>query len=724
MAANFAFCSPVRSYKLSRGFGGRLLSIQTLWTRSLYTTGSLTSKDLYWNDRYNENEKQFDKILIANRGEIACRVMKTCQRLGIKTVAVHSDVDSLSVHTRMADERICIGPAPTSQSYLQMEKILDAVKLTGAQAVHPGYGFLSENTKFAAELANIGVQFIGPNSKSIFDMGDKIESKRIATKAGVNMIPGHDGVVENADHCVQLANEIGYPVMIKASAGGGGKGMRIAWSDEETRQAFRLSSQEAKSSFGDDRMLIEKFIDNPRHIEIQVLCDQHGNALWLNERECSIQRRNQKVIEEAPSTFVDPAMRKAMGDQAVQMAKAVGYDSAGTVEFLVNSKKEFFFLEMNTRLQVEHPISECITGIDIVHQMIRSAKGHKLLHKQEDIPVDGWAFECRVYAEDPYKSFGMPSIGRLSRYQEPLHIPNVRCDSGIQEGSEISIYYDPMICKLVTYGTNRIEALDTMKKALDSYVIRGVTHNIPLLRDIITEPKFVAGDITTKYLQQVYPDGFQGKKLSDQETTELVALSSALYISDEIRSRQFTNGSKLQASTDIESKWDLSVNLVNEIYKTTVEKITNGFQVHVGNSTVNIDGQMMFHSPLIETTVDGKPSQLQISKRARGGHYNLRFLGTVFPITVLNNFASEMMKLMPKKKEIDISTVVLAPMPGMLKSVSVEAGQKVGEGQEVCVLEAMKMQNSLTAAKSGVIKKVNYKTGETVSENDVIIELE
>uniref|UniRef100_A0A0B7B7K3 Biotin carboxylase n=1 Tax=Arion vulgaris TaxID=1028688 RepID=A0A0B7B7K3_9EUPU len=474
----------------------------------------LYDREMYWNDQYVPEEVKFDKVLIANRGEIACRVINTCRRLGIKTVAVHSDVDSLAVHTRMADEAVCIGPAPTSESYLRIDKILKAVKDTGAQAVHPGYGFLSENTTFAAKLKEINVAFVGPNSESIRAMGDKIESKRIAEKAGVNMIPGYDGAIKDVNHCVELANQIGYPVMIKASAGGGGKGMRIARSDEEARQAFRLSQQEAKSSFGDDRMLIEKYIENPRHIEIQVLCDKHGNSLWLNERECSIQRRNQKVIEEAPSTFLDPDTRRAMGEQACRLAEAVGYDSAGTVEFLVDKNKNFYFLEMNTRLQVEHPITEMITGVDIVHQMLRVAKGHPLLHRQVDIPIDGWAIECRIYAEDPFKNFGMPSIGRLSRYVEPTYLENTRCDSGIMEGSEISIFYDPMISKLVTYGRDRTAALDTMVKALDSYVIKGVTHNVPLLRDVITESRFVRGDISTNYLPEVFPDGFKGKQLS------------------------------------------------------------------------------------------------------------------------------------------------------------------------------------------------------------------
>uniref|UniRef100_A0A3Q2CSH5 Propionyl-CoA carboxylase subunit alpha n=1 Tax=Cyprinodon variegatus TaxID=28743 RepID=A0A3Q2CSH5_CYPVA len=444
-----------------------------------------------------------------------------------KTIAAQTEI--FAVHVKMADEAVCVGPAPTAKSYLNMEAIMEAVRLTGAQAVHPGYGFLSENKEFAKRLAEEGVTFIGPDTHAIQAMGDKIESKLIAKAAKVNTIPGFDGVVKTADEAVKIAQQIGYPVMIKASAGGGGKGMRIAWNDEETREGFRFSSQEAASSFGDDRLLIEKYIDNPRHIEIQVLADKHGDALWLNERECSIQRRNQKVVEEAPSTFLDPDTRRAMGEQAVQLAKAVKYSSAGTVEFLVDSKKNFYFLEMNTRLQVEHPITECITGLDLVEQMIRVAKGYRLQHRQEDIPINGWAIESRVYAEDPYKSFGLPSIGRLSQYQEPLNLNNVRVDSGIEEGSDISIYYDPMISKLVTYGSTRAEALARMEDALDSYVIRGVTHNIPLLREIITHPRFVSGDITTNFLPEVYPDGFKGHQLEAQRCSrwrKMVPLSS------------------------------------------------------------------------------------------------------------------------------------------------------------------------------------------------------
>jgi len=436
--------------------------------------------------KIDPSEPKFNKVLIANRGEIACRVIRSCKAMGIKTVAVYSDADYNSLHVKMADEAMCVGPAASIKSYLNVDAILDVIRRTKAEAVHPGYGFLSENMTFAAKLAEMGVEFIGPSSKSIMAMGDKIMSKRIAKQANVSIIPGYDGVINDENHCIEIANKIGYPVMIKASAGGGGKGMRIAWNDKEAVDGYKLSKSEAASSFGDDRMLVEKFIDDPRHIEIQILGDKHGNTLYLNERECSIQRRNQKVIEEAPSIFLDPETRKKMGEQAVQLARAVEYTSAGTVEFLVDSKKNFYFLEMNTRLQVEHPITECITGVDIVQEMIRVAKGLPLRFKQEDIKINGWAFESRVYAEDPYKAFGLPSIGRLSSYVDPTSIKNVRCDSGIEEGSEISIFYDPMICKLVTYGPTRTAALNTMAEALDNYVIRGVTNNISLLRDIVT----------------------------------------------------------------------------------------------------------------------------------------------------------------------------------------------------------------------------------------------
>ncbi|XP_073651489.1 propionyl-CoA carboxylase alpha chain, mitochondrial isoform X8 [Tursiops truncatus] len=548
-----------------------LLRSAALWTLKHvphYSRQHLVVSRSLCSAAYDSNEKTFDKILVANRGEIACRVIKTCKKMGIKTVAIHSDVDASSVHVKMADEAVCVGPAPTSKSYLNMDAIMEAIKKTGAQAVHPGYGFLSENKEFAKCLAAEDVIFIGPDTHAIQAMGDKIESKLLAKNAKVNTIPGFDGVVKDADEAVRIAREIGYPVMIKASAGGGGKGMRIAWDDEETRDGFRFSSQEAASSFGDDRLLIEKFIDNPRHIEVQVLGDKHGNALWLNERECSIQRRNQKVVEEAPSLFLDSETRRAMGEQAVALAKAVNYSSAGTVEFLVDSKKNFYFLEMNTRLQVEHPVTECITGLDLVQEMIRVAKGYPLRHKQADIPINGWAVECRVYAEDPYKSFGLPSIGRLSQYQEPLHLPGVRVDSGIQPGSDISIYYDPMISKLITYGSDRREALKRMEDALDNYVIRGVTHNIALLREVIINSRFVKGDINTKFLSDVYPDGFKGHQLTENERNQLLAIASSLFVASQLRAHHFQEheNSRVPVVKPQVANWELSVKLHDEVY--------------------------------------------------------------------------------------------------------------------------------------------------------------
>ncbi|XP_045677716.1 propionyl-CoA carboxylase alpha chain, mitochondrial isoform X3 [Phyllostomus hastatus] len=658
----------------------------------LVVTRSLCSADSY------SNEKTFDKILVANRGEIACRVIKTCKKMGIKTVAIHSDVDASSVHVKMADEAVCVGPAPTSKSYLNMDAIMEAIKKTRAQAVHPGYGFLSENKEFAKYLAAEDIIFIGPDTCAIQAMGDKIESKLLAKKAKVNTIPGFDGVVKDADEAVRIAREIGYPVMIKASAGGGGKGMRIAWDDEETRDGFRFSSQEAASSFGDDRLLIEKFIDNPRHIEIQVLGDKHGNALWLNERECSIQRRNQKVIEEAPSIFLDSVTRSAMGEQAVALAKAVKYSSAGTVEFLVDSKKNFYFLEMNTRLQilalqVEHPVTECITGLDLVQEMIRVAKGYPLRHTQADIPINGWAVECRVYAEDPYKSFGLPSIGRLSQYQEPVHLPGVRVDSGIQPGSDISIYYDPMISKLITYGSNRTEALKRMEDALDNYVIRGVTHNIALLREVIINSRFVKGDINTKFLSDVYPDGFKGHKLTENERNELLAIASSLFVASQLRAQCFQEheNSRVPIVRPQVANWELSIKLNDQVH--TVVASNSG-------------------------------KTFSCLSREAGGNMSIQFLGTVYKVHILTKLAAELSKFMLEKVAEDTSSILRSPMPGMVVAISVKPGDMVAEGQEICVIEAMKMQNSMTAGKTGKVKSVHCKAGDTVGEGDLLMELQ
>ncbi|XP_015218908.1 propionyl-CoA carboxylase alpha chain, mitochondrial isoform X2 [Lepisosteus oculatus] len=673
---------------------------------------------------YDPNEKTFDKILIANRGEIACRVIKTCKKMGIKTVAVHSDVDSGAVHVKMADEAVCVGPAPTSKSYLNMDAIMEAIRKTGAQAVHPGYGFLSENKEFARRLAAEGVTFIGPDTHAIQAMGDKIESKLIAKNAKVNTIPGFDGVVKDADQAVRIAREIGYPVMIKASAGGGGKGMRIAWDDEETREGFRFSSQEAASSFGDDRLLIEKFIDNPRHIEIQVLADKQGNALWLNERECSIQRRNQKVVEEAPSTFLDPETRRAMGEQAVSLARAVKYSSAGTVEFLVDSQRCFYFLEMNTRLQVEHPITECITGLDLVQEMIRVAKGYALRHKQTDIPINGWAVESRVYAEDPYKSFGLPSIGRLSQYQEPVNLSNVRVDSGIQEGSDISIYYDPMISKLVTYGSTRAEALQRMEEALDNYVIRGVTHNIPLLREIIGHPRFVKGDISTKFLPEVYPEGFKGHQLTDSEQEELVASAASLFVATQLRSQRFLGSLRVSTSQQEQKRWELSVELEKGVHAVTVSRLGSTYTVEMGVKSLDVTSEWNLASALLPVSINGTQRTMQCLSRTAGGEISLQYLGTVFKVRVLSKLAAELSRHMPEKVPEDTSSILRSPMPGTVVAVSVNPGDTVAEGQEICVIEAMKMQNSMTAAKTAKVKSVHCKPGETVGEGDLLVELE
>uniref|UniRef100_A0A4W4F0Z9 Propionyl-CoA carboxylase alpha chain, mitochondrial n=1 Tax=Electrophorus electricus TaxID=8005 RepID=A0A4W4F0Z9_ELEEL len=644
---------------------------------------------------------------------LSLNISKVCH-LSISGVGIVSHV-----HVKMADEAVCVGPAPTSKSYLNMDAIMDAIRQTGAQAVHPGYGFLSENKEFARRLAAEGVTFIGPDTHAIQAMGDKIESKLIAKAARVNTIPGFDGVVKwrRADEC-RCVCLLGYPVMIKASAGGGGKGMRIAWSDDETREGFRFSSQEAASSFGDDRLLIEKYIDNPRHIEIQVLADKHGNALWLNERECSIQRRNQKVVEEAPSTFLDPATRRAMGEQAVSLAKAVQYSSAGTVEFLVDSKKNFYFLEMNTRLQVEHPITECITGLDLVQQMIRIAKGYKLQHKQEDIPINGWAIESRVYAEDPYKSFGLPSIGRLSQYEEPVRLSGVRVDSGIQEGSDISIYYDPMISKLVAYGASRADALKKMEAALDNYVIRGVTHNIPLLREIIVHPRFVAGDISTNFLPEVYPDGFKGHPLSAGDRRELLAAAAALHIAAQLRSQRFLGEQRSRRH------WELCLELEKSVHMLAVSHSRGTYTVEVDGEKVEVSGEWNLASALLPLSINGSHKVLQCLTRSPAGDISLQYLGTTFKVRVLSVLAASLSKHMPEKLPEDTSSILRSPMPGTVVGVAVKPGDTVAVGQEICVIEAMKMQNSMTAAKTAKVKSVHCKTGETVGEGDLLVELE
>ncbi|KAF6034308.1 PCCA [Bugula neritina] len=717
-------CLQNRQPQVSPGHGVRLLS----------TSKSLSFMEKrYWNTVFSQSEPKFSKVLIANRGEIACRVIETCRHLGIKSVAVYSEVDCFAPHVRLADEAVCIGPAPSSQSYLVMENIVEAAKNTGADAVHPGYGFLSENMDFAAKLTENNIVFVGPNSRAIHMLGDKIESKRIAKEANVSIVPGFDGEVQTDDDAVRIANEIGYPVMIKASAGGGGKGMRIAWNDDETRQGFRLSKNEAKSSFGDDRMLIEKYIDKPRHIEFQVMCDQHGNAIYLNERECSIQRRNQKVIEEAPSTFLDPETRAAMGTQATDLARAVGYDSAGTVEFLIDSERNFYFLEMNTRLQVEHPITEMITGVDLVHQMLRVAKGHPLTHTQQDIGITGWAVECRVYAEDPFKGFGLPSVGRLNKYKEPTHVSDkIRCDSGVEEGSEISVYYDSMICKLITHGHDRQDALDTMSDALDQYEIRGVTHNIPLLRDIVQEERFKAGDTTTNYLAEVYPEGFKvghylmlSKQLNSSEAMQLAAMAACVRYKQDVRSSSFLNNTRIKTSASLPSKQTFRVDIEgSDGFDVSLSSENDNFQVTIGEEHLKVTDNFNLSQSVLSPQISGDTTHFQLLDSSPTGHIKFRYFGTVFDVSVLTQDFAAMSQYMKEKVVPDFSGVVVAPMPGIVKSVAVSVGDMVSEGSEVCVLEAMKMQNSLTASKTAKVKKVNFKAGDTVGESDVIVELE
>lgn len=697
-------------------------------TSRLASTRSWPDHDsFYFADPLDPSESAFSKVLIANRGEIACRVIQTCRKMAIKTVAIYSEPDAFSRHVKMADESVCVGPALALDSYLNMDKVLGAVRAAGADAVHPGYGFLSENTVFAKKLEDIGVAFVGPNSDAIKAMGDKIESKRIANDAKINCIPGYDGEVPDADAAVKLANEIGYPVMIKASAGGGGKGMRVAWNDQECRDGFKLSTQEAASSFGDDRMLIEKYIWNPRHVEIQLIADKHGNAVYLQERDCSIQRRNQKVIEEAPSPFLDPDLRRRMGEQAVALAQAVGYDSAGTCEFMVDHDRNFYFLEMNTRLQVEHPISEAITGIDIVHQMLRVSKGHALTHRQEDIGIRGWSIESRVYAEDPTKNFGLPSVGRLLKYKEPEAIPGVRCDSGIEEGSEISVYYDPMICKLISFGESRDDALATMCNALDSYVIRGVTHNIPLLRDILTESKFVAGDVTTNYLPEVYPEGFQGKSLSTDENQTLNSVAACLFVKDSLRQSSFLNQSRVPVIPSQRKTWNLSLTLdgQSEPQNLSVTVTDAGFKVttHSSGKEIAIPDLIHFSNPLIQLDIDG-PITMQLISNDHCGSLALQYLGTIFKVKVLEERFIDLANFMPEKPVLDLGKMLVSPMPGIVKSVAVKPGDSINEGMEVAVVEAMKMQNSLLALKSGTVKSIHVKEGDQVAEDDLIMEME
>ncbi|SFC47158.1 acetyl-CoA carboxylase biotin carboxylase subunit [Tropicimonas isoalkanivorans] len=665
----------------------------------------------------------FKKLLIANRGEIACRVIKTARKMGIATVAVYSDADRNALHVEMADEAVHIGPSPANQSYIVIDKVMDAIRQTGAEAVHPGYGFLSENPKFAEALEAEGVAFVGPPASAIVSMGDKITSKKIAQEAGVSTVPGYMGLIDDAEEAVKISNDIGYPVMIKASAGGGGKGMRIAWDDEEAREGFQSSKNEAANSFGDDRIFIEKFVTQPRHIEIQVLADQHGNCIYLNERECSIQRRNQKVIEEAPSPFLDPETRKAMGEQACALAKAVGYTSAGTVEFIVDGEKNFYFLEMNTRLQVEHPVTELITGVDLVEQMIRVAAGEPLSLAQEDVPINGWAIESRLYAEDPYRNF-LPSIGRLTRYRPPeehaAETEAIRNDTGVFEGGEISMFYDPMIAKLCTWAPDRAHAIELMRNALDSFEVEGIGHNIPFLSAVMDHERFVSGDITTAFIGEEYPDGFSGVDLAQDDKDKVVALAASMNRMAEVR-RTRISGTMDNHKRKVGSDWIITVD--REEFAVQVEARRNSATVIFEDGRrLTLNSGWTPGDSLAEVDIDGTPHAFRVQKITAG--YRIRYRGADMKVHCYTPRQGELARLMPEKVPPDTSKMLLCPMPGLIVKMNVEEGQEVQEGQALCTIEAMKMENILRAEKRVVVSKINAEPGDSLAVDEVIMEFE
>jgi propionyl-CoA carboxylase alpha chain len=665
----------------------------------------------------------FKRILIANRGEIACRIIKTARKLGIETVAVYSEADRDALHVTMADSAIAIGPPPASESYLVIEKIVAACKQSGAEAVHPGYGFLSEREAFPKALSAAGIVFIGPNPKAIAAMGDKIESKKAAAAAKVSTVPGHLGVIESEAEAVRIAEEIGYPIMIKASAGGGGKGMRIAHSKADVKEGFTRARSEAKSSFGDERVFIEKFITDPRHVEIQVLGDKHGNVIYLGERECSIQRRNQKVIEEAPSPLLDAATRKKMGEQAVALAKAVGYDSAGTVEFVVGQDKSFYFLEMNTRLQVEHPVTELVTGIDLVEQMIRVAAGEKLSIKQGDVKFDGWAVESRVYAEDPYRNF-LPSTGRLTRYRPPKEQTvggvTVRNDTGVYEGGEISLYYDPMIAKLVTHAPSRAAAIAAQSDALDAFVIDGIRHNVPFLAALMAHPRWQAGKLSTGFIAEEFPGGFHATTPKGETAKVLAAVAAVI---DHVLGERKRRISGQLGGKSVTRESERAVWLGDEEIRLTVKRENGTIEVrfHEGKARVSrVVSDWKPGAPVWSGTVDGDPATVQV--RAISNGFALSYRGVETRAYVYTEREAGYARLMPARKAGDTGKQVVCPMPGLVVSIAVKEGQEVKAGEAVAVVEAMKMENVLRAEIDGTVKKINAKPGDSLAVDAVILE--
>ena len=665
----------------------------------------------------------FNKILIANRGEIACRVIRTAKKMGIRTVAIYSEADRHALHVAMADEAVLIGPPPANESYIVIDKVMDAIRQTGAEAVHPGYGFLSENKLFAEALAREGVAFIGPPVGAIESMGDKITSKKLAQEAGVSTVPGYMGLIKDAEEAVKISRKIGYPVMLKASAGGGGKGMRIAWNDEEAREGFQSSKNEAASSFGDDRIFIEKFITQPRHIEIQVLADAHGNAIYLGERECSIQRRNQKVIEEAPSPFLDEKTRKKMGNQAVALAQAVGYTSAGTVEFIVDGKRNFYFLEMNTRLQVEHPVTELITGVDLVEQMIRVANGEELAIRQKDVKLNGWAVESRLYAEDPYRNF-LPSIGRLSRYRPPEEVADathvVRNDTGVFEGGEISMYYDPMIAKLCTWAPDRAAAIEEMRVALDRFEVEGIGHNLPFLSAVMDHEKFTSGNMTTAFIEEEFPDGFDGVELPEDMLRRVAASAAAMYRVAEIR-RTRVSGRMDNHERKVGTDWVVS--LQGQEFPVVIDADPMGATVTFKDGKSHrVSSDWVPGQSLARLDVDGMLVVIKVGKIPGG--FRMRLRGADMKVFVRTPRQAELARLMPEKMPPDTSRLLLCPMPGLIVSVAVQEGDEVQEGQALCTVEAMKMENILRAEKKAVVTKINAAAGDSLAVDDVIMEFE
>ena len=657
----------------------------------------------------------FDKILIANRGEIACRVIKSARRMGIATVAVYSDADRNALHVQMADEAVHIGASASAESYLVMDRIIQACRDTGAQAVHPGYGFLSENAKFCEALEKEGIAFIGPGTYAITSMGDKITSKKLAAEAGVSTIPGYNDIVRDGDHAVEIADGIGYPVMLKASAGGGGKGMRVAWNAEECRDGFERATNEARSSFGDERVFIEKFIEEPRHIEIQVLADTHGNVVYLGERECSIQRRHQKVIEEAPSPFLDEATRKAMGEQAVALARAVQYRSAGTVEFIVDAKRNFYFLEMNTRLQVEHPVTELITGQDLVELMIRVADGEKLPLTQDDVKLNGWAMEARVYAEDPFRNF-LPSIGRLVHYRPPTG-EHVRVDTGVFEGGEVSMFYDPMIAKLITWGEDRNQAIRRMQHALDQYYIRGVQHNISFLNALMVHPRFVEGRLTTNFIAEEYPDGFNAEMVPQEDPGKAMAVAAMVHHRYLNRAARIS-GQLAGHERHVTDTW--TVITAAGRHEVAMSSVPGGYAMEIGGNEYRVLSGWRLGEPLFEGTINGAQVCFQVERH--GAWYQLYHRGARTDAMVLTPSIADLHAHMPEKEAPDLSKFLLSPMPGLLLKVSVTEGQEVKAGEELAVVEAMKMENVLRAEQDAVVSKLCAEPGDSLMVDQVIIE--